>query len=102
MVMLVLAMGCQWAASYQWADAATNEQIQAAIDRGKAYLYSQQNRDGTWESAPQRVAGKEAFDPDGGQWGGMTCLVAAAIHRVGRHPRHLCPRIAVADLGLSS
>ena len=73
MVFLTLALVCQWA------QAATNDQIQAAIDKGKAFLYSQQNRDGTWENAPQRVAGKEAFDPDGGQWGGMTCLVADAL-----------------------
>ena len=67
--------------------AATAEQVQAAIDHATAFLYSQQNARGNWETADTPAAGKPVYDTAGGQWGGLTALATYALLADGANPR---------------
>ncbi|GIW74969.1 MAG: hypothetical protein KatS3mg104_0032 [Phycisphaerae bacterium] len=67
---------------------ATPEQIEKAIERGKAYLYSTQ-RDGIWDSYPPR--GKINWPM---QEGGRTCLAVYALLACGEKPTD--PRLTKA------
>src|SRR5207302_1425895 len=69
--------------------AATPEQVETALQKAKAYLYTQQNPQGTWDkrSDPPDAAMRKAkgfnYSIDGGQWGGMTALVTYALVAAG-------------------
>ncbi|MGN6507322.1 MAG: hypothetical protein ACTHM6_17335, partial [Tepidisphaeraceae bacterium] len=52
------------------ANAATPEQIEAAIRKGVAYLYKQQNSSGNWEKSQTKPETKTGSGADEGQWGG--------------------------------
>lgn len=67
---------------------ATPEQIEKAIERGKAYLYSTQ-RDGIWDSYPPR--GKMNWPM---QEGGRTCLAVYSLLACGEKPTD--PRLTKA------
>jgi hypothetical protein len=68
------------------ADAATPAQVRQAIDKAKAYLYSQQKSDGTWEAS---------FEPHGDQKTGQTALATYALLSSGESHQdsHLVPAI---------
>ena len=64
--------------------------VDAAITKGKAFLYSLQNADGTWETDPAPPAGplkKPSADPnasaDNNQYGGKTALAVYALLEAG-------------------
>ncbi|MGA2233503.1 MAG: hypothetical protein ABSH22_21570, partial [Tepidisphaeraceae bacterium] len=78
------------------ADAPSIAKIQESIDRAKAYLYSHKNAQGTWEDSEAPVPGKDAWEPTGGQWGGLTALVTYALLSTGDNPRDskLAPAIS--------
>ncbi|HEV7300133.1 MAG TPA: prenyltransferase/squalene oxidase repeat-containing protein, partial [Tepidisphaeraceae bacterium] len=69
--------------------AATSLEVDAAIEKGKAYLYSVQSPDGTWETVakPQPGSG-EKYDQaiTGGQFSGMTAMVVYALLSAGEQP----------------
>jgi hypothetical protein len=66
---------------------ATPEEVDKAIERGKAYLYKTQKADGTWEIAPKRDPEADANNKEGGQWGGITSEVVYALLASGESPR---------------
>lgn len=72
--------------------AATPEQVDQAIKRGVAFVYSQQ-RNGHWEVTPTRGPGSD-HSADAGQWGGRTALATYALLSAGESPND--PRIAEA------
>ncbi|HEX8339557.1 MAG TPA: DUF4159 domain-containing protein [Tepidisphaeraceae bacterium] len=74
------------------AAAATPEQIDAAIKKGVAYLYKQQNSHGNWERVQVAPGGNAGADL--GQWGGRTALCTYALLAAGEKP--LDPRIVKA------
>jgi hypothetical protein len=77
--------------------AATNQQIDQAIQRAKAFLYSHQNKSGTWETtaAPERARGNSGRgETDGAQWGGLTAMSTYALLAAG--DRATDPRLARA------
>ena len=69
--------------------AATPEQVDAALDRAKAFLYNDQ-KDGLWETHSQHPAqadvDKFANSVNGGQWGGETALAVYALLAAGESP----------------
>ncbi|HSV15353.1 MAG TPA: hypothetical protein VLI90_13925, partial [Tepidisphaeraceae bacterium] len=64
--------------------AATPDQIEAAIQKAKAFVYSQQ-KEGIWEKRadppPDSMRKEKGFNYkiDGGQWGGLTALATYAL-----------------------
>jgi hypothetical protein len=88
---------------------ATPEQIEAAIERGKQYLYAHQKPDGTWEEVskpelnepepatkPKSSKGAKApkpkvrqleMDPKARQWGGLTAVCVYALVAAGENPQ---------------
>jgi hypothetical protein len=77
--------------------AATPEQIDAAIAKGKQLLYSRQNADHNWEYTQARelnAAKDHGSSESGGQWGGKTALVAYALIAAGEDVHS--PRLAAA------
>ncbi|HEY2588985.1 MAG TPA: DUF4159 domain-containing protein [Tepidisphaeraceae bacterium] len=71
---------------------ATREQIDAAIEKGKQYLYSQLKKDGTWEevSKPEINGPKQGWrqlDYKARQWGGQTAICAYALIAAGENPQ---------------
>ncbi|MGA2232449.1 MAG: DUF4159 domain-containing protein, partial [Tepidisphaeraceae bacterium] len=84
------------------APAATQEQIDQAIEKGKSFLYHRQYSTGTWEeaSAPQlgrggagalgggrgRGGGSARGSTDGAQWGGLTGIATYALLASGDRP----------------
>jgi hypothetical protein len=67
--------------------AATTEQVQSAIGNAKAFLYSQRNAKGNWETSVAPEPGKTVYDTSGGQWGGLTSLATYALLAAGENPR---------------
>ena len=63
------------------------EQVDAAIDRGKAYLYGHQHPGGLWEDRTTRPPESEIEisygDVERGQWGGQTALCVYALLSAG-------------------
>jgi hypothetical protein len=76
------------------ARAASPEQVQFAIDRARAFLYSQRNSDGNWEDSPKPLSDKTPYDPAGGQWGGLSALATYSLLAAGESPRD--PRLVAA------
>lgn len=62
-------------------------EVQAAIDRAKAFLYAQQQPDGTWESVrlPSPAATSGAAT-EGLQWGGLTAIATYSLLAAGENP----------------
>jgi len=56
----------------------TSAEVDAAIELAKKYLYTQQNKQGHWESAAEPPAFKNSRNIDG-QWGGRTALAVYAL-----------------------
>jgi hypothetical protein len=84
-------------AATAWSSAAvTPEQIDNAIERGKKFLYSQQDPSGRWEKDPVRVGIEHKPYPDmqGGTFGGYTALCTYALLAAGESPN--TPRIKAA------
>ena len=67
------------------ASAASAEQVENAITRAKAYLYSKQVN-GTWETAPARGQAAKPNDTAGDQWGGLTAIATYALLASGDRP----------------
>jgi hypothetical protein len=78
------------------ATAATPEQIDAAIEKGKAYVFSQQLPAGRWEKDAQRVGTDHAswVGRQGDTWGGYTALSTYALLAAGESPSN--PKIKAA------
>jgi Domain of unknown function (DUF4159) len=83
---------------------ATPDQVQKSIESAKAFLYSQQKPDGTWELVPQRPTDDQIktaqSDILGGQWGGLTALATYALLASGESPQS--PKLAPAIKFLQS
>ncbi|HEY0010118.1 MAG TPA: hypothetical protein VGB55_15445, partial [Tepidisphaeraceae bacterium] len=62
------------------------EAIDAAIENGKKYLYSQLQSNGTWETTPSSTGPEKAGDVTGSQWGGRTALATYALLTCGEKP----------------
>jgi len=60
--------------------------VREAIDKGKAWLYTQQKPDGSFEAKPQRDPNDKAWTESGGQWGGSTALIVYALLVGGESP----------------
>ena len=72
---------------------ATPAQVDAAIEKGKQFLYSQM-KDTSWEDAPSRNEKAHPQDTLGGQWGGQTALCTYALLAAGESPQE--PRLLKA------
>ena len=68
-------------------------QVDAAIEKGKAYLYSQMKGD-SWEDAPARDPKAPPSKTVGGQWGGQTALCVYSLLAAGESPQE--PRLLKA------
>ncbi len=76
------------------ASAATPQEIENALARAKAWLYQQQNDQGTWETLPQPDPKASFNSHGGGQWGGRTAIATYALLAAGESPQD--PRLARA------
>src|SRR5688500_1764851 len=76
------------------ASAATPAEIQAAIEKAKAFLYSQQFDGERWERDPKRVGDTHDYwnVPQADSWGGWTALACYALLTAGENPQD--PRMA--------
>src|SRR4051794_15422454 len=85
---VVLAMGVALVASFAplaGAAPATPEQVDAAVQRAKEYIYGQLQKD-NWEAAPE-PKGDMQQDPAGKQWGGTTALAVYGLLAAGEDPQ---------------
>jgi hypothetical protein len=75
--------------------AATADQIDSALNKAKANLYSQMHN-GNWESSGSRDANSRKELVTGGQWGGTTAVATYALLASGEDPQSpkLAPAIA--------
>src|SRR5687768_14346829 len=75
-------------------DAATPAEVERALDRAKAYLYSQQKK-GNWEKTQKRQNSTDGHDVTGSQFGGLTGLAVLALLTAGENPQdeRLAPAI---------
>ena len=76
------------------ARAATPDQIDAAIAKGKALLYSRQNADHNWEYQQKKDAKIYGPSEASGQWGGKTALITYALIAAGEDVHS--PKLAAA------
>jgi hypothetical protein len=80
---------------------ATPEQIQNAIKKAQDFLYSKQDKDGTWEQAP-RPALNSGRNPQINykqrQWGGITAICTYALLASGESPQGLKLKPAIEFL----
>jgi hypothetical protein len=77
----------------------TGDQIETAIEKGKAYLYAQE-KNGNWETAQHPVAPLKPTHIDSGQWGQLTAMATYALLASGESPTD--PRLASAITLLKS
>src|SRR3954454_13341961 len=85
---IVLTMGVALVASLApraGAAPATAEQVDAAVQRAKDYIYGQMKKD-NWEAAPA-PKGDMQQDPAGKQWGGTTALAVYGLLAAGEDPQ---------------
>jgi hypothetical protein len=79
--LLIAAVLC--AASRRAGANVTPQQVDAAIKKGVAYLYAQQNDKGNWEISagpgPNPRVDPANNDPAQGQWGGLTALATYSL-----------------------
>ena len=89
---LTIALGARPAA----APAATPAEVEAAIAKGKQFLYSLQRPEGRWEPDPQRKGNKHGDHPkmQGQSWGGYSALATYALLAAGESPQD--PRVTKA------
>src|SRR5690349_4127580 len=95
-VLLVVALCVPLAAnSPRIVAAATADQVEQSLDRAKAFLYSKQQKDGTWELDPRKDPGEAPWAVTGGQWGGLTALTVFSLLNAGEKPQdtRLAPAI---------
>jgi hypothetical protein len=78
------------------ARAATPAEVEAAIAKGKQFLYSLQRPEGRWEPDPKRVGNNHHDHPkmQGSAWGGFTACATYALLASGENPQD--PRMAKA------
>lgn len=76
------------------APGATPQEIEAALQRAKDWLYRAQNDQGTWETRPVPDSNAELNHQHGGQWGGRTAMAVYALLASGESPHE--PRLAKA------
>jgi hypothetical protein len=79
------------------AQAATPEQVDAAVKKAVEYIYKIQNSDGHWESGPSPgfpLKTDTANQAQSGQWGGTSALMVYALLAAGENPQD--PRLAKA------
>src|SRR3954464_14924625 len=90
-VLVAFAAGAQGAAR-----AATPAEVDAAIAKGKQFLYSLQRPEGRWEPDAQRKGNSHHEHPkmQGSAWGGFTALATYALLASGENPQD--PRLAKA------
>src|SRR5437867_1577575 len=75
--------------------AATPAEVEAAIAKGKKFLYSVQRPEGRWEPDPARKGNKEDHEHMQGQtWGGFTAIATYALLASGESPQD--PRLIKA------
>lgn len=94
LVAFALVVACAPSQAY----AATSQEVSAALEKAKAYLYSQQ-KNGIWEESPTQppdavmIAEKQSVK--GGQWTGQTALAVYALLAAGEKPqsKQLAPAI---------
>ena len=70
--------------------AATSDEVDNAIKKGVEYLYSRQDKDGTWERSlqPELNKGKNPqLNFKGRQWGGLTSVAVYALLATGENPQ---------------
>src|ERR1700735_2894040 len=73
------AVFCIWYYCFApYCRAATPIEVDAAISRAQAWLFSHEN-DGNWEQTPAPAADIRGNNPTGGQWTGVTALAADAL-----------------------
>lgn len=70
----------------------TPSQVRSSIDNGKAFLFTLQKDDGSWEAKPAADPGDKPWNETGGQWGGTTALALYAMLSAGENPAD--PRMA--------
>lgn len=75
------------------AAAATPEQVDAAVAKGKAFLFTQLKGD-NWELVPARDPAGGFSSVTGWQWGGMTSVAVYGLLAAGENPQE--PRIKAA------
>jgi hypothetical protein len=76
--------------------AATPQQVDAAITRGRDFLLKQQRPDGRWEKDPKRVGKAHDWkDMQGDTWGGFTAVATYALLAVGVNPQETSMQNAV-------
>lgn len=68
------------------AGAATNDQVDKAVDKATAWLLSHQNPGGNWEVVPQPTQDPAGGELSGGQWTGQTACVTYALLCAGVSP----------------
>ena len=68
--------------------------VDTSIDKAVAWIYSQQQPDGTWEKTPKPDPDGKDFELDGGQYGGPTALAVYSLLIAGEKPTD--PRITKA------
>ena len=64
--------------------AATTEEVNKALEKAKAYVYSQ-HKEGTWETSPKQDL-KSTDKNVGSQWGGLTAISVYALLAAGESP----------------
>src|SRR5687767_2488062 len=85
-IMIALALAGAGAHS---ASAATPGEVEAALQKAKKFLYSQQKKEGHWE-----IGDKAAMHGSGRAWGGHTAIATYALLVAGESPQD--PRIKKA------
>ena len=74
-----------------WTEAATPEQVEAAIEKGTKFLYSKLNKEGNWEEVPKPELSTpkdtKQIDMKGRQWGGYTAIAVYALLAAGENPQ---------------
>lgn len=73
------------------ARAATAAEVDGALSKAKAYLYSKMNN-ANWESVAQRNPKGARYTTEGGQWGGPTAVAVYALLASGEDPHD--PKLA--------
>jgi hypothetical protein len=86
---------------------ATPEQVEAAIEKGKAFLYSKLNEEGNWEEvqkpeaatvkADKKVDNRQT-DLKGRQWGGLTSIATYALLAAGENSQESKLKAAITFL----
>src|SRR5689334_22505091 len=84
----IIAMIMVFAITASNSRAATSTEVDQALEKAKAYLYSQQ-KNGNWEESQKRETAGEhlSHDVSGDQWGGVTAVATYALLASGESPQ---------------